>query len=383
MNKKLSFLFLLSASSAIAMVQPALAHDCASCAKTRELMATERKLMDAITSMSDAIITTITAGVQQITNNIKAAVEANTRVMEEINKDRVVLERQRGIGEARGEFRYNQTSCSPVASGLQWGNAAWISGTVASQYVAMNNRVFQAQPGTPAWADHLDSVNASATAGAAEYCDERARSLGLCKTVVTEKMKTLPDVSFAGAHLNAMTVMHPNLLSYQTDKDEKAGRDFIQTYLDPLTPTVDKSIDKLAGRENYARRKGRDAMVSVANSVTAKIMKQYVRVLEVDKSPYTQFTELQKRYLQSINRETTGKFSEAELLDMEVKRRYGNLDYGKELQKLNTNGLLLEANNQLALSNVLTKKLIEKIDDLNMTTSGLLAKAADDRIWQR
>lgn len=331
----------------------------------------------AVTKAETSIVATITKGVGQLSNNMKSQTEAMIRVQEEMNKDRVTVERQRGLGEARGAYRYNQAECTPVVGGLQQQNVAYVSGDLASNISMKNVRVFSAGAGTAANTRGDEGGKVAAFDAAKNYCTPIMAARGFC-TVSTDGFQSVSNIPFSGANFNAMTVMHPNLLAYKDSKEEAAANDFQRLLLDPVTPKETLDLNDSYGQRAYVYRMSRDAGLSVASSVISRQIASRTKTFDTSVSPYTQFTEMQQRYLASINREATGKFSEKEITDMEINRRFGNVDWAKEVQKMDTNNIGKETLQLLAFQNYMLGKVLEKLDENNMIGAAMLGHSANE-----
>ena len=292
------------------------------------------QITDGVTKLQDSVTTLLRDGFTQNANYTRAAVSAQSQIMDASNMVSARNRQDLRSAEIRDEHTPNPQFCAAVDNSQTPVAASIAAYNVVRGIQQVGDRRGEAVPGTPAFYGQAQAVQAINKLHMSRYCSATEEQAGLCtQTPLPNADQRANSLFGAGTYAN---------------QDEiNAANDYRTNLLQPVPPAAVRSdqATSLSGQDAAPRRRSYNARMSLAGNVISYIMAM--------QAPSVQLTAQQQQQLQNegLPPQTTGSWLQA--LSLEVNRRMSDAGWHASLQAMPPASVEREIATQLALSNYL------------------------------
>ena len=318
-------------------------------------------IVNKVTDIGNLLDDKLTNGFTQLTNYSKASVGAQQQIADANNTVMTTFQKDMRNAALRDEHTMSPQACAALNLGQAITVSAGQAWRVQQALGTVTDPRGEAGPGTPAYAGQGQAAAAITQLHLTRYCSQTESAAGLC------------TVNAARENLDQRSSSLIGVPSYDGQQGVDAANDYATNLIQPVPPAASRGdgLTSVAGQDAQARRRGYNAIVSLARGVVNDII--------ASRTNSVTLTDDQKQQQTNMGLTPTDKSSWYGALELEVYRRAGGVEWAAALQAMTPKSVQIELATEMAMSNYIALANL-KVNQQRaaMEAAGLAAMAARD-----
>jgi hypothetical protein len=296
-----------------------------------------------------SITTLLTQGFTQEANYAKAAVDAQSQIVDGALTSNARFQRDIRNAAIRDEHTTSSLHCVALDAGQTVTVSGGQSWKVAQSISDVADARGEAGPSQPAFYGQAQAVAAIAQLHFARYCSQPEATAGLCS------LSSTPN-----ADQRATTLFGTGALSGQVGVT--AANDFATNLIEPIVPAALRGdqLTSESGRDASIRRHAYNARISLARHIL-----DYAIGIQ---SPSVPLNSAQQAQMQNEGLTTTGTGSWLQVLMLDANRRYSDVNYAAQLQAMPPASVNREIALELGATNYLLTQVL-RVEIMHASTA--------------
>jgi len=297
------------------------------------LQSMENSVVSKFTDVGTLINSQLTSGFTQQANYTKAAVGAHEQIADASNTAMATYQKDIRNAQLRDDHTMSPEACTALNMGQAITVSAGQSWRVGQALSAVTDPRGEAGPGTPANAGQGQAAAAITQLHLSRYCSQNEAAAGLCTVNAARENLDQRASSLFGA---------PN---YAGQDGVDAANDYATSLIQPVPPAAARgdALTSVAGQDAQARRRGYNAKMSLARNVVNDVI--------ASRTNSVTLTAEQKQQQTNMGLTATDTSSWYGVLELEVYRRAGGVDWAASLQAMTPKAVQVEIATELAMGN--------------------------------
>jgi hypothetical protein len=296
-----------------------------------------------------SITTLLTQGFTQEANYAKAAVDAQSQIVDGALTSNARFQRDIRNAAIRDEHTTSSLHCVALDAGQTVTVSGGQSWKVAQSISDVADARGEAGPSQPAFYGQAQAVAAIAQLHFARYSSQPEATAGLCS------LSSTPN-----ADQRATTLFGTGTLSGQVGVT--AANDFATNLIEPIVPAALRGdqLTSESGRDASIRRHAYNARISLARHIL-----DYAIGIQ---SPSVPLNSAQQAQMQNEGLTTTGTGSWLQVLMLDANRRYSDVNYAAQLQAMPPASVNREIALELGATNYLLTQVL-RVEIMHASTA--------------